>query len=366
MPATPVSSRWVIIHEWKQSHSIKEVAAKAGVSQKACRLWVSRYQLTGDVEEKQRSGRPSALNAAARQAALDLLLANQVGGARAVAKELKGKGMTARVVSKQTIIRAARLAAHSQGMKRLKALRGKPKKELSAATRCKRLEFCQQHKKTSWGSVMFTDRKKFAFSYPGSKVHPVTWVVNGGERRANAVNHASVVNVYAGFTRFGMTKLHVVAGTTGHKTTFANKKGVVARNITASEYQAVLEQTLLPEGRRLFSTQGISSWVLQQDNDPTHKRAPDIVKQYNQKHHCSIRVLANWPPSSPDLSLIENIWSFLQSKLDSLGCQTFQAFKDALVREAKLINTVFSQKLFDGMPMRVKDCLKRQGDLTRH
>ena len=46
-----------------------------------------------------------------------------------------------------------------------------------------------------------------------------------------------------------MTKLHIVAGTTGHKTAHLNQKGSMARNITASEYKEVLEQTLLPEGR---------------------------------------------------------------------------------------------------------------------
>jgi DDE superfamily endonuclease len=306
------------------------------------------------------------LSKAARAAALGMLLANQVGPANAVAKELRIKGMTATTVSKQTIIRAVRLEAQQQGREPLKALRGKPKKQLTADTLRKRLDFARRHQRSSWGSVMFTDRKKFAFSYPGSKVHPVSWVEGNGERRANIVNHASVVNVYAGLTRFGLTKLHVVAGTTGHKTTFVTKQGAMAKNITASEYRAVLEQTLLPEGRRLFGAQGISSWVLQQDNDPTHKGAPEIVKGYNQKNGCSIRVLPNWPPNSPDLSLIENVWSFLQSKLDSLGCPTFQAFKQALENEAKSIDRVFSQRLFDGMQNRVRECLERKGDLTKH
>lgn len=342
MKATSVSQRWAIIHDMKQGHSLKQIAERVGVSKKACRHWINRYQATGGVLDKQRTGRRQLLSAAAKQSALTMLLENQVGGARAVAKELLSNGSTARLVSKQTIIRAARSAGQEKGMQPLKALRGKPTKQLSAATMLKRLRFCKANQKTTWGSVMFTDRKKFAFNYPGSKVYPVTWVQGSGKRRANAVNHASVVNAYAGFTRFGMTKLHIVAGTTGHKTSHLNLKGSMARNITASEYKDVLEQTLLPEGRRMFNTQGISSWLLQQDNDPTHRKAPEIVHQYNLRHGSSIRVLPDWPPSSPDLSLIENVWSFLQSRLDSLGCRTFQEFKAALQREAKAINRVFS------------------------
>lgn len=366
MTATSIEKRWAIIHDMKQGHSLKQIAARVGVSMKACRRWINRYKATGGVQESQRSGRRHVLSDAAKHSALTMLLENQVGGAKAVAKELLSKGSTARLVSKQTIIRGARSAGQAKGMQPLRALRGKPAKQLSAATMQKRLRFCKANKKTTWGSVMFTDRKKFAFSYPGSKVHPVTWVQGSGKRRANAVNHASVVNAYAGFTRFGMTKLHIVAGTTGHKTSHLNQKGSMARNITASEYKDVLENTLLPEGRRLFGNQGISSWVLQQDNDPTHRKAPEIVQQYNLRRGSSIKVLKDWPPSSPDLSLIENVWSFLQSKLDSLGCRTFQDFRAALQKEAKAINTTFSQRLFDGMPFRLKECMENHGDVTKH
>lgn len=128
----------------------------------------------------------------------------------------------------------------------------------------------------------------------------------------------------------------------------------------------MLEQTLLPEGRRIFGNQGISTWVLQQDNDPTHKQAPKIVHDYNQKHGCSISVLPNWPPNSPGLSLIENVWSYLQSKLDSLGCQTFQQFKNALLREVKAINSAYAERLFKGMGARVQTCIQNQGDRTKH
>lgn len=366
MTVTSVEGRWDIVRGWKAGQSLTQLAATTGVSKKACQHWITTYQQTNDVKERRRSGRRRVLGAAAQNAALAMLIGNEVGSARGIAKQLKSKGLTPTTVSKQTIIRCARDAAKKQGLGRLRALRGKPKKQLSAATLSKRLAFCKEHQNRSWGSVMFTDRKKFAFNYPGCKVHPVTWVVGGGERRAYQVNHASVVNVYAGLTRFGLTKLHVVAGTTGHKTNHSNKKGGAARNITTSEYEEVLKQTLLPEGRRLFGNNGISSWVLQQDNDPTHKQAPQVVKAYNQVHGCSIKVLSNWPPSSPDLSLIENIWAILQARLDAKGCKTFQEFKEALISEAKAIDGKVAQRLFDGMKDRVRECLQKEGNLTKH
>ena len=148
----------------------------------------------------------------------------------------------------------------------------------------KRLEFCKANLTRCWDSVTFTDRKKFHFTYPGTKVQPVSWLLDGAPREARSVNHALVVNVYAGITRHGVTQFHEVAGTSKHESTYKNKKGKGARNITSSEYGNVVKATLLPEGRRIFSTQGVSTWLLQQDNDPTHKAAIPVVEGWNAQH----------------------------------------------------------------------------------
>jgi transposase len=358
--------RWRIIMDIERGHMPSTVAKELKVTQRAVRRWVARYRHTGKVNDSPRSGRPTAMKADDQLAALDILLDGKVGGAKHVAMELKRLGRTAKVLSSDTIIRAARRVAPQRGIKKLKALRGKPKKLLSLASRQRRLEFCSRHEKRSWRTTMFTDRKKFPFSYPGNKVHPVTWVADGGERRAHQVNHANVVNVYAGVTPYGMTKLHVVAGTTGHKTSHITKQGKEAKNITASEYQEVLTKTLLPEGSRLFRTNGIITWTLQQDNDPTHKKALQVINEYNSKHCCSINLLKDWPASSPDLSLIENVWAILQQKMDSKGCKTFSEFKEALKNEAAKLGIDVCKRLFDGMHGRVMSCIAQAGDYTKH
>jgi hypothetical protein len=134
------------------------------------------------------------------------------------------------------------------------------------------------------------------------------------------------LNLYAGITKWGITKPHVVTGTTGMKSTFTNKKGQPAKNITTYEYKVVVDKTLLPEGRRMFSAQGISSWVLQQDNDPTHKKASQAaVGEWNKKNPgATVKVIPFWPPNSPDLSPIENVWAYVQQKVDKAGCQNFK------------------------------------------
>jgi hypothetical protein len=365
MTRLDVKERWAIVNAWDRLGTIEAVADELSHPRRVVRLWVERYKVTGAVEDLPRIGRPKKLSDTAKAKALDLLLSNKVRGAAGVGEKLLSLGLTKGLLHKTTIIRAARESAQKKGFK-IRSLHGKPKKRLTAATKLKRYAFSLQRLTSSWGNVMFTDRKKFPFSSPGAKVFPVTWVQEGQERRAPGPNHALVVNVYAGVTRFGMTKLHVVAGTSKHKTTYKNKKGSTAKNITEAEYKDVLAKTLLPEGSRIFSTQGISTWVLQQDNDPTHKVASAVVKAYNERQGSSISVLKPWPPSSPDLSPIENVWGYLQAKMDAKGCKTFEEYKAELHKEVREVPKEYMRRLWASMVKRLQSCISLDGDKTKY
>lgn len=353
--------RWEIIHTFKRLKGIRAVARALEISRSTVQLWVRRYQSTGGVDFKPKSGRKHVLSPSSAEAALGMLLDEQHGTAYQVAQQLQLQGHTSVRVHRTSVVRAARMAAMSKG-KCLRAVRGQPAKRLTEATKTKRRGFTRVNRSTTWGYVMFTDRKRFLFRYPGTRVRPVKWLMQGEEHLAMAVNHPQCLNVYAGITRYGVTKMHVVAGSSKHTTTFKNKNGQPAKNITSAEYQHVLNATLLPEGRRIFSTQGISSWVLQQDNDPAHKEAPQHVQQWNTQHNSSISVLADWPPNSPDLNPIENVWAYVQSRVDQRGCKTFEEFKQAVLDEFQAVPVSMLRNLFDSMPRRMAKVTQLGGD----
>jgi hypothetical protein len=178
------------------------------------------------------------------------------------------------------------------------------------------------------------------------------------------VNHPQVLNVYAGITKFGVTACHVVAGSSKHKTSYCNKQGKPSRNITSSEYAVVLRTTLLPEGKRIFGAAGIGSWVLQQDNDPSHKVAAAAIKLWNNKHASSIGLLGSWPPNSPDLNPIENVWSYVQAKVNSMGCKTFEEFELAVTQQIKNVPKAMLENLIKSMGTRMATAIQVGGDKT--
>jgi hypothetical protein len=273
--------------------------------------------------------------------------------------------LAAKKVHRVTVARHAKALAAASG-KPIKAVRTKPKKQLTADTKAKRLAFCKANRDRNWRLVMFTDRKKFLFKHPGVKVHKVRWIRQGSQRTAHTVNHPMCLNIYAGVTKFGMTKAHAVAGTSKMASKFKNKKGQTSRNITSQEYQQVVLHTLLPEGRRIFSGQGISNWILQQDNDPTHKKAAASALQQWSTHKAAVTILPAWPPNSPDLSPIENIWGWAQQKVDAAGCKTFEEFKATVLKTLQSVPKQMITNLFASMKCRMSDCIAFEDDKTKY
>lgn len=303
--------RWKIISTMKDTQSISDTAKRVGCSTKTVRKWWGRYNQSGEVKDEIRSGRKPLLSNEAAKHALQLLLDDSSSGATHVARDLVSQGMTNNVVSKATLIRAARKAAVSQGVK-LCVRRGKPKKAMTQATKQKRLMFAKGNKTTAWEKVLFTDRKRFYFRYPGSKVKMVRWRLEGKDYTDEVFQptNPQCLNIYAGISKYGITGVHVVAGTSKHTTKYVTKKGTSARNITSAQYGDVLRKTLLPCGEKLLG-QKYGAWYLQQDNDPSHKCAQRVTKRWAKEKGFKVEVLPNWPPNSPDLNIIENVWAWV-------------------------------------------------------
>ncbi len=361
---TTEQGRWAIISAWIKYGSVAKAARALDKDRSVVHRWVKRYREAGSVSPGKSTGRRRALRGAPAKTALQLLLEDG-GTGDGVANKLHASGMTPKRVSAKTIIRAAKKEAIAQGTP-IRAVRGSPAKQLTQTTMTKRLAFAKTNSTRSWGNVMFTDRKKFLFRHPGVMVRRVAWVKQGSSKDAYTVNNPQALNIYAGLTKHGMTKCHIVAGSSQHTTVHKNKKGERARNITASEYKDVLNTTLLPEATRIFSTTGVGSFVLQQDNDPTHRVASTTVATWNARHASSIKVLQDWPPNSPDLNPIENVWAYVQARVNALGCKSFMEFKKAVLDEMMAVPKSLISKLFKSMPKRVATVLGSGGGKTKY
>jgi hypothetical protein len=239
--------------------------------------------------------------------------------------------------------------------------RRSPKQELTTRNRQQRVDFAKRNRHRQWGKVMFTDRKRFYFLYPGTAVSP-SWCIKGTRREAFRPSAPSCFNIYLGITPHGVTACHAVTGTTSKKgLKYCTQKGALARNITSQEYYYVLMKTLLPEGQRLFKGE---PWILQQDGDRSHSVASNsAVDAYNRCFPEShIEILSQWPAHSPDLSPIENLWAVVEAKANALGCKTFTEYQDSVVRLIKETPLTHLSNYYKSMKGRLQECIEKEGN----
>ena len=72
-----------------------------------------------------------------------------------------------------------------------------------------------------------------------------------------------------------------------------------------------------------------------------------------------------WPPSSPDLNIIETLWSILQDRVIEKQAYTYDSLVKTVVDEWWNIDQKLIQKLYDGIPTRLKKCVMAEGDRFR-
>jgi transposase len=355
-----------IITTYNQIKTIRGTAKVLGIAIKTARRWIKRCQDTGNIKALKPMGREKILDDDACELAERLLLDESHGSLRAVAAELhRLRGIKAHP---STISRSVKEFCKKMG-RPIHAVSSKPAKQLTPDTMRKRLEFAKANLNRNWSTVMFTDRCKFHHVYVGGVVKRSVWKRVGVERVAPRVNHASCYNVYAGITKHGVTRMHVVAGTTRHVSPFTNKKGDPAKNITGQEYEQVVSRTFLPEGRRLFGgVAGVSSWTLQQDNDPTHKKASQRATQaWNERNPGNrVCVLPEWPPNSPDLNPIENVWAYVQAEVNKAGCRDFQTFCEKVDEVFSNLTRKHLGNLFGSMKKRLQQVIDKNGGKTKY
>lgn len=352
------------MQSYNKHKNIAQAAKDNGVDESTAALWVDRFLTTGDVIEKKSPGRKRSMSTPVCAHARSLLLSGSYTASQ-VARQLEESGQTAGPLNETTICRNAKRYSRLIG-KPIRAVRGKPQQELSMETMRKRLEFCQSHVNFDWSTVMFTDRKRFLHKYRGSHLSRVTWAEQGERRKARSVNHAQCVNVYLGLTPQGLTPLHFVTGTSKHSSKYMRGKKP-ARSITISEYEDVLVNTLLPAGEILFP-ESMPSFILQQDNDPCHKKGSDQgCETWNAEGHIhTVNILQGYPPSSPDFNIIENVWGMLQCEMDAHVYNDIDEYKAGLVQACKDFPHEKIVALYESMPNRMQQGIKKKGGRTKY
>jgi hypothetical protein len=80
----------------------------------------------------------------------------------------------------------------------------------------------------------------------------------------------------------------------------------------------------------------------------------------------NIMLILNWPPNSPDLSVIENVWGILKLRIAARGPKTVEEPTEMLQEEWNNLEMSAIKGLFLSMRYRFEMCLKLEGKCIGH
>ena len=119
----------------------------------------------------------------------------------------------------------------------------------------------------------------------------------------------------------------------------------------------ILDANLLPSVDLLLPETPRKMWYLLQDNAPTHRA--NITKAWLHNHGIT---LVEFPPYSPDLNIIENVWQYIEVRVEKRRPTTIEELQDVIAEEWEKIPKKFLQKLAHSMVKRLELVIAAKGD----
>ena len=128
--------------------------------------------------------------------------------------------------------------------------------------------------------------------------------------------------------------------------------------LNSTYYVDILNNNLLPS---IDALEQSILFIFQQDNAPCHRTK--IVSEWLESKNIE---RLTWPPNSPDLKTIENLWSWLDKEISKKAPRSLEELHNIL---PAILGNVFKhilENLIDSMPNRINECLKVHGRITRY
>jgi len=315
--------------------SLGNIATKMGASKSGVQGVINKMKTFGSARNLFRSGRSRCTSMRTDNQIKRTVNNNRKLKAHEVLDELP---IETRNISLQTIRNRLKEKNFYNGFATNKPM-------ISKINRRKRLSFAKQYLSMDisfWKKVLWSDESKFEIM---SSRRIRCWKVKGeGLIPATTnptVKHSKSAMVWGCVSWSGVGRLAEVSTT-----------------MDAKLYVQILNSNLFQSAEDLKIR---NDFIFQADNDPKH--TSKLAKKWLSDNDV---VQLTWPPQSPDLSIIENLWNYLDLKLEKSDRKSFHSFKTALFAKWKNIPQELIENLIKGIPKRLEDVIKAKGGPTSH
>lgn len=323
--------------------TFRRIAEDIGCSVGAVKYTLDRYQETGGYETRPGRGCKPKLS----KSDVKYLCLSSIRDRRKTATDLQHKLndtlSDSKKVSRSTISRRLK----ENGLIGRVAVR---KPLLRKQNIKKRLKFALEHRSWTvddWKKVLWTDESKYEIFGTKRKMYVRRRV---GERYLpeciqSTVKHGGGnIMVWGSISAAGPGKIIRING-------IMDKK----------KYHQILIHHGIPSGLRLIGR----GFVYQEDNDPKH--SSHLCRNYlARKEEAGVIRVLKWPPQSPDLNPIEQIWDHIDRNID----KSVITSEDTLWEEVKTkwneITPKIALEYIQTMPERLAAVINNKGGHTKY
>jgi transposase len=336
MPPSNLFYRQQVASMVDQGYSLTAIRRALRLPKNFVSRWIMNYQTRGNVLNAKKGYKTKKLSKKNLVKIQGLIARKRGVGVRKVSQHLKAHGVD---LSKSSVWRGARKIG-------LKSYTRLAKPAMKHGVKKRRMTFARKYKDMNWTRVVFADEKIFTlYAHPNRK-NDVVWTNSKKDViPAPSVGHAQSINAFVAIWHDGSTKIHLFNET-----------------MTAKVYTDILTETLLPAANNAF---GKKKWVYIQDGDPKHtakhtqlfleKNVPDFVRK------------DEWPPNSPDLNPVENLWATIGQEVSFRDPKNLTDLKSEIRKAWKKVATKdLLHKLLCSMPQRLKAVIKVRGGNTQY
>jgi transposase len=327
--------RWTIVALHKENYTQERIARRVLCGERSVRRVLKRYKLSGKVGSGGRSGRPRSTDEAMDTAIAGYSHCEPFATPKRVRRKLNLSDISPRTIDRR--LQEAGLFGRV----------ARKKRHYSGAEVAARLRFAEGYKSWTaeqWEQVLFSDEKCFyGYGFCGNiYVRRPKGEEFNAKYCAHKQAHPVKVNVWACFAAAGPGFSHIFSGA---------MDGDVCASIL-KENLAPSAALVLPAGKQQY---------LLLDNASTHR----AEKVKSQIFDAGIIAL-DFPPYSPDLNPIENLWAAVAREVEVKEADTIEALQDVVAAEWQAVTPEYCKKLAHSMPRRCKAVIDAKGWHTKY